>query len=250
MTETFLVLLAGGVMLAAAISDPREVTVNWLRLAGIIALALTSLSLYFYSRRSQTIEWGWWLYGILSVTILLHIWDPEPWTKNSNGHPRSPAAMALLAAVLFGNLLTLGKPSIVGLISSFGIAAMSGLALMDMLLGHAYLTASKMTMRPFVRLHLSLAVITLIRALCAIGITMILLQRRPIELFWDRFGLFVITRWLVGLVIPGVFVYMAYDCIKRRATQSATGILYVAGILIFIGEIISLYLLRETRLPF
>jgi hypothetical protein len=63
-------------------------------------------------------------------------------------------------------------------------------------------------------------------------------------------GLFVITRWLVGLVIPAVFIYMAYDCIKRRATQSATGILYVTGILIFIGEIIGLYLLRETRLPF
>src|SRR6267142_2091212 len=122
MTETFLVLLAGGVMLAAFISDPREVTVNWLRLAGII----------------------------------------------------------------------------------------------------------------------SLAVMTVLRAICAIGIAMVMLQRRPIELFWDRFGLFVITRWAVGLLIPALFIYMAYDCIKRRATQSATGILYVAGILIFIGEIISL----------
>jgi hypothetical protein len=107
-----------------------------------------------------------------------------------------------------------------------------------------------MTLRPFVRLHISLAVVMVLRAICAIVIAMILLQRRPIELFWDRFGLFVITRWLVGLLIPGVFIYMAYDCIKRRATQSATGILYVTGILIFIGEIIALYLLRETRLPF
>ena len=127
---------------------------------------------------------------------------------------------------------------------------MSGVALMDMLLGHAYLTASRMTMRPFVRLHVSLAVVTVLRAICAVGIAMVLLGRRPIELFWDRFGLFVITRWMVGLVIPGVFIYMAYDCIRRRATQSATGILYVTGVLIFIGEIIALYLLRETRLPF
>jgi hypothetical protein len=89
-----------------------------------------------------------------------------------------------------------------------------------------------------------------IRAICAIGIAMIMLQWRPIELFWDRFGLFVITRWLVGLAVPAVFIYMAYDCIKRRATQSATGILYVAGVLIFIGEIVALYLVRETRLPF
>src|SRR5258705_5133077 len=54
MTESFLVLLAGGVMLAAFISDPREVTVNWLRLAGIIALAMTALAAYFFSRRGPT----------------------------------------------------------------------------------------------------------------------------------------------------------------------------------------------------
>jgi len=99
-------------------------------------------------------------------------------------------------------------------------------------------------------LHLSLAAVALMRAICAIGIAMVMLQRRPIELFWDQFGLLVITRWAVGLLVPAVFIYMAYDCIRRRATQSPTGILYVTGILIFIGEIISLYLLRETRLPF
>ena len=47
MTEAFLVLLAGGVMLAAFISDPREVTVNWLRLAGIVALAMSGLAIVF-----------------------------------------------------------------------------------------------------------------------------------------------------------------------------------------------------------
>jgi len=160
------------------------------------------------------------------------------------------ALVALVGSVLLGDQLALGKTSVVGLISAAGIAGMCGVALMDMLLGHAYLTASKMTMRPFVRLHASLAVITVVRAMCAIGIAMLLLNRRPIELFWDRFGLFVITRWLVGLAVPAVFIYMAYDCIKRRATQSATGILYVAGVLIFIGEIVALYLVRETKLPF
>ena len=40
MPETFLILLTGGVMLAAAISDPHQVTLHWLRLCGIIALSL------------------------------------------------------------------------------------------------------------------------------------------------------------------------------------------------------------------
>jgi len=247
MTETFLVLLAAGVMLAAAISDAREVTVNWLRLAGIIALAMTALSAYFYSRRDTAVQREWILYGAVGFAVLAHLAGIHL-PIAAIGRPFALAAAA--GSVILGTRLILGSATPIALVSSGGIAAMSGIALMDMLLGHAYLTASRMTMRPFVRLHWSLAIVTVLRAVCAVGVAMILLQRRPIELFWDRFGLFVITRWLVGLVIPGVFIYMAYDCIRRRATQSATGILYVTGILIFIGEIISLYLLRETRLPF
>ena len=247
MTESFLVLLAGGVMLAAFISDPREVTVNWLRLAGIIALAMTALSMFFYWRRGETHQREWAMLGILLAAILGEIGGIHM-PIAAIGRPF--AFVAAIAGVLVGERLALGTSSAVGMISAAGIAAMCGVALMDMLLGHAYLTASKMTMRPFVRLHLSLAVIALVRAACSIGIAMIMLNRRPIELFWDRYGLFVITRWLVGLAVPAVFIYMAYDCIKRRATQSATGILYVAGVLIFIGEIVALYLVRETRLPF
>src|SRR5438105_4349433 len=166
MTETFLVLLAAGVMLAAFIADPREVTVNWLRLAGIIALALTALAAYFFSRREMTHQREWALFAIVFFSILgqlggIHL------PIAAIGRPFALAAAA--GGVFLGNDLALGVPSSIGLLSAAGIAAMCGLALMDMLLGHAYLTASKMTMRPFVRLHLSLAVITVIRAFCAVG---------------------------------------------------------------------------------
>src|SRR5688572_18545298 len=53
MPETFLVLLAGGVMLAAAVSDPKQVTLNWLRLAGIIALCFVALGAFFYLTRAS-----------------------------------------------------------------------------------------------------------------------------------------------------------------------------------------------------
>jgi uncharacterized membrane protein YgdD (TMEM256/DUF423 family) len=116
---------------------------------------------------------------------------------------------------------------------------------MDMLLGHAYLTASKMTIAPFRRLNLFVAAMLILRALLA-GAATVAMPRDV----WMRDGLFILTRWLVGLLVPAVFVYMAHDCIKRRSTQSATGILYVAGVLIFVGEIIALYLVRSTGLPF
>jgi hypothetical protein len=245
MTESFLVLLAGGVLLAAAICDPKEVTINWLQLAGIIALAMAALSVFFVIRREEPLASRHWVtYGMLLAAILLYlgaIHFPIPM-----GRPL--AFPAFLGAVfLASNLLSRGRISVV---STAGVSAMCGFVLMDMLLGHAYLTASRMTIRPFVRLHLALAIVAGLRVICAVGLTMILLWQRPIELFWDRFGILVLTRWLVGLGVSSLFIYMAWDCIRRRATQSATGILYVAGVLIFIGELMALYLLRETGLPF
>jgi hypothetical protein len=136
------------------------------------------------------------------------------------------------------------------LITCAGVAAMCGIALMDMLLGHAYLTAARMTMAPFRRLNGALEITLILRAISAVALVFILQRRMQVESLRGIHGLYIGTRWFVGLLVPAVFVYMAHDCIKRRATQSATGILYVAGVLIFIGEIIALNLVRETGLPF
>ena len=74
--------------------------------------------------------------------------------------------------------------------------------------------------------------------------------QRPSAALWPVHGFLIVTRWAVGLVVPFVFVLMAHECIGRRSTQSATGILYVAGVLSFIGELLGLHLARETGLPF
>src|SRR3954469_7797878 len=55
MPETFLILLAGGIMLAAAVSDPQQVTLLWLRLCGILALAMAGLSAFFLFRREGAV---------------------------------------------------------------------------------------------------------------------------------------------------------------------------------------------------
>src|SRR3954465_3943657 len=58
MPDTFLILLAGGIMLAAAVSDPRQVTLNWLRLCGILALAMVGLSTFFLYRRGEPVTFA------------------------------------------------------------------------------------------------------------------------------------------------------------------------------------------------
>jgi len=267
MPETFLILLAGGVMAAAAISSPRLVTVHWLRLAGILGLSFAGLAVFFAFGRDplpevspvyRRIQWGMLIAVPLAILLQLALVQTL-WLRAQ----RLVAASAFVLAVLVGSGLLHEHVPVRGVpegmtkflamslqtAASAGVALLPGLALMDMLLGHAYLTAAKMTIAPFRRLNLAVAALLVMR-LGLSGVAVGLLWEFPTELFWARYGLLLITRWLVGLLVPAIFIYMAQDCIRRRSTQSATGILYVAGVLIFIGELIALYLTAETGLPF
>jgi hypothetical protein len=269
MTETFLILLAAGVMLAAAASDPKEVTLQWLRLAGIIALSLAALGTFFFLRRETPAESTAFYHRLqlwLILAFMLAILGQLAFVQIAwRGVQRAFAFLAVVVGVMSGSgllhelMLPRGtavtfqpKAFSIGLqtIACFGVASMTGLALMDMLLGHAYLTASRMTMQPFRRLNNALAVATVLRVLVAVAGVLVINALRPVDRLWGIHGLFIGTRYFVGFFVPAIFIYMAHDCIKRRSTQSATGILYVAGVLIFIGEIVGLYLVRETGLPF
>ncbi len=273
MPETFFILLAGGIMLAAAISDPTAVTLHWLRLAGIIALTMCGLAGVFYafgvrdvagasasSPLLLRIQIGLFVAPALLVLGQLGFVQVA-WRRTQRAFAAGAFVVAVLAGCNVLHEMMAGQGTAVRLppkmlsmgLQTFacaGVAAMTGLALMDMLLGHAYLTAPQMTMRPFARLNLALAGVLVVRAMGAAGVVFALDRWRPLEMLWGLHGLMMIVRWLVGLIVPAVFVYMAHDCIKRRSTQAATGILYVAGVLIFIGEIVALHLVRATGLPF
>src|SRR5258706_12110179 len=135
MTETFLVLLAAGVMLAAFISDPRQVTVNWLRLAGIIALAMTALSAYFYSRRDATVQRDWILYGVAGFAILAQLGAIH---LPIAAIARPFALAAAVGGVILGTRLILGSATPLALVSGGGIAGISGFGLCGMLFGRDY----------------------------------------------------------------------------------------------------------------
>ena len=62
-------------------------------------------------------------------------------------------------------------------------------------------------------------------------------------------GVFVLQRLLFGLAIPASLAYFTWKTIEMRATQSATGILYVVVFLTLVGEALSVYLSLETAIP-
>src|SRR5688572_4896824 len=153
MPETFLIFLSAGIMLAAAISDPQQVTLLWLRLCGIIALAVGGLSLYFLLTRDagdtstpvffQRMQTG---QTILALVLILGqlAFVQVAWRRTQ----RFLAGVAFVVGVLAGvgmlhdMMVTRGThlnypPKALGIalqtLTGLGIASMGGLALMDML---------------------------------------------------------------------------------------------------------------------
>jgi hypothetical protein len=52
----------------------------------------------------------------------------------------------------------------------------------------------------------------------------------------------------LGIVLPFILAGMAWESARIRATQSATGILYVVVIFCFVGELMSLLLNQWSHL--
>lgn len=57
------------------------------------------------------------------------------------------------------------------------------------------------------------------------------------------YGLILVSMRLIwGIIAPWVLALMVRDTVRRRATQSATGILYAACVMVLVGEAVALYI--------
>lgn len=266
MIPTMLLMLAAGIGLTQMISDPMAVTLRWLRLGGIIAVTLLGLAV-----ASVVMNDGWSHTGTIAaiaspaVAFIVQLMAVQLGYRHRQ---RFAAAMACLLAVLSaavsaGIILSHHKPDVadvpaltvgewMSLLATVAISGgLLGGFLMTMLLGHAYLTAgNEMTQAPFRRLVLLLAIMLGLRLITSLVLGLIpwLGSERTGTQLW--LTMMILTRFAVGFVVTFIFTYMTYDCVKRRANQSATGILYVAGVLIIIGEWSALSLLDSTGFLF
>lgn len=119
------------------------------------------------------------------------------------------------------------------------------------LLGHAYLTATKMTIAPLRRFSGMLSTAITMRVVFALASVVV-----GWALHGHSFLTLLANQWLVaslrgglGLVAVAVFAWMVADCVRLRATQSATGILYFGSVFAYVGELASQYLTREVGWP-
>lgn len=131
-------------------------------------------------------------------------------------------------------------------LSNLTSAGVLGATLTGMLLGHWYLTTPTMSIGPLLWFTSTLAVAAVLR-LVMTGIA------------FGRFGfsspdivhlLWLIMRIVGGILIPLATAIVVAKILKYRNTQSATGVLFAALVLVFMGEMAAALLERDLRIPY
>jgi len=128
-------------------------------------------------------------------------------------------------------------------------AALLGFAMTAMLVGHSYLISPGLSIRPMLLQLAAFFIALILRMIVAVIALAIWKENHSLTNLNDEVVLWLPVRWLIGLAAPAFFGFLAYRTARIRSTQSATGILYVVVILVFLGELNALLLQKITGLP-
>jgi hypothetical protein len=239
----FVLRLAFGLALGMVLTDARQVTSGYYRnhlyvllgllvlatmvalgapeqfplappLAGAVLSYVGSVAWLYEKRRAGIV-----ILGLVSAAALWGAWS-------SSAVPAASAEPNTMLAWL--------DPLTSGLVLGWTMAAM--------FLGHWYLNSPTMALAPLMRLVLLMAVAVGLRAVVeAWGLAEQFGQHGPST----QQALFIALRWLSGIFGVLALAWMAWQTLKIPNTQSATGILYVAVIGTFLGELTSLLMAAQ-----
>jgi hypothetical protein len=125
-----------------------------------------------------------------------------------------------------------------------------------MILGHWYLILPSMPvshLQSIVKVHIASLVVRIVVVAAAVLVAIETWQPGlgPSFRYYITSvgGIFFWQRVLFGLAGPALLSYLTWETAKIRATQSATGILYVDFFTVVVGEVLAKYLLLATRVP-
>lgn len=247
MLADFALRLAGGLAAMLLVTSWRSVPLLFFRthcqvILGLLVLAGLDLSRATPDRAGL---------GVVIGLAVLAYFASVAWGL---GIPRVAVPLSVLIAAGSVGLMVFasqsGMPSVWGLNAAGRVASafLMGSTLTAMLLGHYYLTAPAMSIDPLKRFVLCMGGALVIRGLLgAIGVWE----------WWNGYAashsvsaLWLASRWGVGFAGPVVATSLAWRTVQMRSTQSATGILYTAMIMVLFGELTALILSRGTDVIF
>jgi hypothetical protein len=247
MVATFCLRLAFGMIAPLLLLDPRPIPPRFFRVQYLAALGLVTIAGIFFPADLTRVALLLLLFicsGFLCLagSVIWHV-DDAP-----GGKPMNCAATASLAITLFllQPPVALSNQDWAEVADQFASAGLLGASLSAMLLGHAYLISPGMTIVPLQRLIALMGIALLGRILlAAVGLWQ-WTSEHPLGNLETETILWLSARWLLGIFAPIGLGWMAWETARIRSTQSATGILYVVVIVVFLGELTSLLLLEKT----
>ena len=195
--------------------------------------------------------------ALLAVVLLLTggLWAacrPAPGRESGRfgDRPRLLAALLILlglAAVLASPVLAGGPPAAPASLSALAGALLAGATAATMTLGHWYLVDPTLSIRPLATGAALFLGAAGLRAAVAAGFlvsggALALRIESPADLIYSTTALFFSFRTVTGLLAPLTLAALVRSTVRIRSTQSATGLLYVALILVLFGELTAIFL--------
>ena len=185
--------------------------------------------------------------------LILFVYNLRLWFR----HPHHSRPLLLVAtglgaiAILISAMYYLPEDSGTARMLSLSIyflisALLLGAGVLAMLLGHSYLTRPGLSIVPLKHLVNIFMILVFVEAAVALLSTLLFspTERLVNALLLRNFeGLYLWIRLLIGMVGPLILAPMIVFTVRDRATMSATGLLYVAMMMVIIGEICSRFFL-------
>jgi hypothetical protein len=238
----FLFRLAFGLATAMAWTSPRQVTAGFFRVHLWVSLGINTFVagivylLPQFESRVTVLATAATAAGLSYVGAVIWLYE------------RDRAGRVVLGIValinLWGALLSIPADgrTLLALAETLTSGVLLGTTVTAMLLGHWYLNTPTMKLWPLQRLVLLMSVAVVVRAIVDAAAWGFIESGQMIES--TRYALLAL-RWLAG--IGGVLgmAAMTWQTLKIPNTQSATGILYVAVIFAFLGELTSQLLFAQ-----
>jgi len=192
-------------------------------------------------------------YGAVAAVAFLAYWR----LRRSGSSPLLPVVGAAAAASIALALECRGNESAGWLLctaGSIGSALLLGSVTVSMILGHWYLVDTSLSIAPLKEGALWLMGAVAVRWLNVVTVLAregweVVRVTQAADVFYSTLGLFFLFRAITGLIAPSLLAGPIWQTVRMRSTQSATGLLYVALVLVLFGELIAQFLTFATGFP-
>ena len=233
-------LAAGSLLAAGIIHGIHRVPDGYLRFVTRGAAGVMALGLLAGRNRPEAPAWTLLLAGAVLLAL----------AASRLGTRRRVLAALMVGVGAVGAIVpALLAPAAPGLALAANLsgAALLGGVVSTMLLGHWYLVETSLSIRPLSAGSTLFSTATALRT----GVTIFALLYGGVgdlriaalsDLIYSTPALFFGFRVLTGLLFPVVLAAMIRNTVRIRSTQSATGLLYVALILVLFGELTAAFL--------